>query len=272
MKRVLWGSLFVLMLQFGFTSVSQAAEIPPTAECASTMKTQLDILSNETSGGVTDKEQRQAARRFFDGLVAAGCLSDAEAIMKPLPAKPFTSQCATGAAAAQSFWAPMTQQIKGVMKAHKKTIKPMKLRLAKVNLQLRKFRQGEGSRRQFKRLLNKRESIQSGIFRRFEVLGKKINTVVAPDAYGSTLVFYELFALRCTGNELDESSNSKGPAARVIRRNMITVFASINHAFFQGSAAQSGEPKASSTSVSPAKLISPTDLPHGADLRSLLPR
>jgi len=268
MKRVLLGSLFVFIFHLGFTPVTQAAEIPPTAECTSTFKTLIKAYNEATSGRTTAKERRQADKDLVNGLAEADCVSDPKPLLKEMDAKPFTAECVAAAGSADDFWSPLTKEVKVLFKEHSKTVRPLNRRIAKIAGKIRKLRKSDGPVRQIKRLDRKRKTLRAIADRRESQLEKRFLPILAENAHASTLVFYELVSLRCFGIDVFIADGTKGPAIRALSKNGIFVWPSLFFLAFDSTEFEAGVAR-SSSSPDPAGLADAVDGFREADSGSL---
>jgi len=240
------------MLQLGFTSVSRAAEIPPTAECVSTYKTLYAAYIDETWDGVTDKQERQAERRFAQGLADTGCISDAEPLLKEMPPKPFTAECSAAAAAADDFWSGPSERFNALYRSYRRVIRPYNRRVSKINSRIGRLRERGGERRKVKRLVRQKRSIRKAGSRRTTPIEKKAMRIAAEIAYPVNLALVELFSLRCVGGDLYGNGKPKGPASRTVRRNSSLIFSSSVLVYVRTVREHADE--ASASSASPVRL------------------
>ena len=233
MKRLLLGSLLGLVISFNAASPAGAAEIPPveipaTEACQAKFKTVFANFYEEINEGVTDPEERRAERKYLEELEAAGCVSDIEPLLKPMKTKPGTSECASAAAAAQAFWAPLTKRMNVVTRNfQRKVYRPYKKRLNRIVRERRRLEEAGASKQRIDRLRRKESRLSRKFYPREQGYEQRIEKIAAPDAHATMLTLYELISLRCVGQlTFDFDSTPKNPASRAYKRNESLIWTS----------------------------------------------
>lgn len=264
MKRLLLGSLAALVFSFAAASPAAAVEIPPTDECLTTFETGFENYYAEIDKGVSDREERQADRRFVRGLAASGCISDAEPLLKEVNAKPHSSECVAAASAAQDFWGPVTSRIKAELKSFRRTVRrPLMTRVGKIRSRVKVLKRRGASDRRVNRLERKSSRLLRKLYRQERRSARRIENLVGKDASATTLIFYEFLALRCIAmNAFDEDVRAEGPAVRVYRRNALLIWLSLFQAA-QDAMGDSGDAFGSGVALPPSVSASAEPVQRG---------
>lgn len=284
MKRISSAAVTFAIMTFAFTFnwavAGHAAEIPPTAECSAMMKTELFEYEKKFARGLTDREERQAERAYVENLVAAGCLTASEPILKSLPPRPNTPECAVSADSAGEFWTPQRRALNSIFKEMKRTVGIPRRRLnADFRRRIARLERQGASAGRVKRLFRRRAAANRRLDRKAIALDRRLEKTVAVHSYATLLTLYELLAQRCVGmgtlgalfNGDDQIPDT--PGAQVLAENRLLVFISVIFASLDAmnqGGEHAGQPEAS-TAGRPLAL--PTDVSTTIDRsdRSAIP-
>lgn len=248
MGKVLAGTLVVLSMLFAFAPSAGAAEIPPTAKCVKTFKGLLREYTEKVAGNISDAEEEQANDDLSIGLAEEGCVSDAEPLIKEMPAKPFTEECVATADTLAKYWDPLTRRWNRIYRNLRQHLRPLNQRARKVQRRIVKLKAKDAPHKRIKPLVRKRKQIHRKQRRLVRHLNRSFNRVIAPQAYPITLTTFELVSRRCVPMTfVDSDKKIKGPVARVVKRNEPLLISSLFYVVFDAmgideAGATAGEP------------------------------
>lgn len=215
MERILGGMLVAIGLMLCVSSSASAVEIPATAECKATFQ-ELARSDNGESGLVTYKG---SLKQLVNGLVDAGCLSDAAPMFKNMKPRPFTDQCVAAASDAEAFWGPLTATFKPWIRTFQRKVqKPYRKYSKRVWSKIRRAeRRGQEGR--LEALYDQENKMSRRFLKKVSAFNARVRPFLKPHSEATILAVWELVSLRClSGGDLLDSRFG-GPALRVFRQN-----------------------------------------------------
>jgi hypothetical protein len=226
MKRVLGISLAVMASVLVLATPAQSAEIPPTPACESAAKALLDRYYDETPAFPTEGQMDRAGRRFAERLAQAGCVSDAEPLVRKIRAKPFTPQCSEAAARAEAFVGPKTAMVNRLTRKFIRQVKRPFQERRKV-LKERKARFKARNKPQLVAMIDRKlERLRDTYWARDRAYGKRVIRVFEEDGFAFYLTLAELRSLLCIGFD-SPFARGKGPGQRFASNNSELLFSAI---------------------------------------------
>ncbi len=235
MKRVLLAVVFALCLPLAFNPIAGAAEIPPTAECAELMRTLTIENGKKLSGDIKPKQARKANLKMLKELKAAGCISAVKPLLKTMKPSPDTQECADAAVAAEDFWNPTSDTLEVIGREYGKYERPFLKKKNAIRRQILKLRRTDGSKKKIRRLQRQKSAAWKKFSRDTKHLNRQMLKLVRPQAYDTTLILTELFAMRCLNDKFfaeifkpaNKRTEVKGPVAKVIDKNFYLIWVSL---------------------------------------------
>ena len=215
MERILGGVLVAIGLMLCVTSNAGAVEIPATAECKATF--QELAQSDDGESGLVAYEG--SLKQLVDGLVEAGCLSDATPMLKNMKPRPFTDQCAAAASDAEAFWGPLTAKFRPWIRTFQRRVqKPYVKQSRRLWSKIRRAER-KGQERRLDALYDQENKMSRRFLKKVTAFNARVRPFVEPYSEATILGVWELVSLRCLsgGNLLDLDVG--GPALRVFRQN-----------------------------------------------------
>lgn len=225
MGRLSAGMLVALTMLFGAVASAHAAEIPPTQDCVS-LYSKLNKEYKASVEGSTRKERRKLEREMIERLVAADCLSDAEPLLKEMPAKPFTDECVASAKAADRYWKPITRRVLDTIKKWSKRIRPIQRRVNRLDRRISQLSAKDASARRVRPLRVKRRALMRKQAKVSRTQTRGMLRDLRREASPTELIIGELTARRCVSAD-SFGRNPKGPAAKVVTKHfalMLMIF------------------------------------------------
>lgn len=227
MKRVLLAVVFALGLPLAFNPLAGAAEIPPTAECTELMRTLTIENAKELSGNIKPKQARKANLKMLKELKAAGCISAVKPLLKTMKPSPDTQECADAALAAEDFWKPTSESLRVIQKEYFKYERPFRKKRNAIRRQILKLKRADGSKKRIGQLRRERSRAWKKFNRDTRGLNRQMLKLVKPQAYETSLILTELFAMRCVNTKVFREAFSpagvkpkvKGPVAEAVIKN-----------------------------------------------------
>lgn len=209
-------------------TVSNTAQIPPTAECGSKFRELFEEYAAKMRRSRTDDEEEKADRELTRGLADAGCISDAEPLFKDMKAKPFTPKCVESAAAAEEYWQGPTQRLEAASAKFSAPIQKNALRTVQLKVNLGVLREQGGSAAQRRQLRQRIRELRATGRKLSKSRARTMVRIAWPHAYENFLVLAELLSRRCVGPSiLVYPSTQKGPGAQTVARNENLIWISI---------------------------------------------
>jgi hypothetical protein len=216
----------MMALVMALAAPAQSAEIPPTPACEAAGKDLFARYAKEVLANPAKKPVRRADRRFAERLAAAGCISDAEPLVRRIRAKPFTPQCFEAAARAEAFVGPNTatlnkltrkfiRQVKKPFDERERALKQRKTRL-----------KAQDKARLVAMIDRKLERLRDAYRARDRAYGRRIMPLYADNSYAFYLTLAELRSLLCVGFESPFAA-AGGPGQRFASKNRELLFTSI---------------------------------------------
>jgi hypothetical protein len=226
MKRVLGSSLAVMAFALCLAAPAQSAEIPPTPACEAAAKALLDRYYDETPTIPTEGQMDRAGRRFAERLAAAGCVSDAEPLVRNIRAKPFTPQCFEAAARAEAFVGPKTAMLKRLNRKFNREVKrPFQERRRALKERKARFK-ARNKPRLVAMIDRKLERLRDAYWARDRTYGKRVVRMFKEDGFAFYLTLAELRSLLCIGFN-SWLGRDGGPGQRFAFRNRDLLFGAI---------------------------------------------
>lgn len=215
MQRILGGVLVAIGLMLCVSSTARAVEIPATAECKETFQQ----LVKKRSGKSGLASYQGSLKQLVNGLVDAGCLSDAAPMFKNMKPKPFTEQCVAAASDAEAFWGPLAAKFKPwIQTFEKKVQKPYRKQSSRLWSKIRRAER-EGQERRLEALYDQESQMTRRFLKKVNAFNARVRPFVEPYSEATILGVWELVSLRClSGGDLLDLDVG-GPAQRVFRQN-----------------------------------------------------
>lgn len=227
MRRYLAGMLIVFAGALLATPTAGAVEIPPTAECTNLMRDLLDSYSPERYAKLTKEQQKAVDRHMLNQLHDGGCISNVEPLLKNMPAKPFSEECASAAENADDYWSTYAATVGPASMAWRKATKSVRLRERHVIKRIRALRRNGASARRVAPLVKLRKALAKREARIARPYVREFMKVARTFGFNSYLIVAEFMALRCVPKKAVDYSRLKGPAAKVLEKHALTVFVSM---------------------------------------------
>lgn len=245
----------VLMLVLAVPA-ARGAEIPPTPECSAILKKAMKRYYRENPRpGEVDRE---GDRKLSYTLADAGCVSDVEPLLKKLPSKAFSEECADASGATGEFLAPIASGLADLEEAMEKRIAPLERRRKQVNQKYRRLKQSGASPKRLRPLQRAKIRLLVKTGRIYMMSSRDSMKLVKPEAFGVALTFYELISLRCIRWQFNplKPGESLAPAEKVVKNN----FGLIILAFVSTTLQSGGDAFGIGTSSSVSNAATPPDM------------
>lgn len=227
MGRLTWGTILALFVLAGLVPAVHAAEIPPTKSCETTFKRMLDDYYVVYNSGLTKKERKALDKQLAIDLETAGCISDAEPLYTPMPAKPFSAKCETAAAEAGRYWGSLTRKIQDLTRPFIRKVQiPHDRKVKKLKKRIRTLK-ANGKKARAAALQRKKKRINRVYRKQARVLSGKIRPVLFGTSYNTMLITTEFVSLRCISSEFSEDMPRNSPVAKVVEKNFVYVFSAL---------------------------------------------
>ncbi len=223
MGRLTVGMLVALSMLLAAGPAAHGAEIPPSAKCSMTLKKLLKQNVAENSRATSKKERRQSDRKALQGLVDAGCLSDAEPLLKKVPLRRNSEVCANAAEATGKRWNKPTVLLKTMFNKLEAKSRPIERRLKQVERKINRLAKRGASAKRLRPLRRAEFRSIMRLSRLYSKFGTKAVRLVQPRAFETFLIYLELASLRCVSqnmNFLREDAKAVGPAEAVVKKNV----------------------------------------------------
>lgn len=221
-RAALIGTLLAIAAMGTVVATGGAAEIPPTRECATTVKRLIAEIP--TSVDASEAAYKKGYRDFFKKLAMSECISDAKPLIRDVALTPRNETCRAASADADKFWKPFTARFKALNEDWKRYGAPKEQRIRQLQTRIRQLREGGASQARINRVVRTRRAVGRKLNRFNLGLQRRARKIIGPAMYDSFLTLTELVSLRCLSpKEVFGRSESPGPAGTVVARNFDAV-------------------------------------------------
>ena len=226
MGKLLAGMLLVMVAGLGLVSAAEAAKIPPSAECSVLYKK----LNKEYEAAIDEVDsvaaEKKLAREFADALLEAGCISDTEPLIEKFEPKPFMPKCVEAARAADRFWRKASGRLETLNRAYLLQGKRFMARVNRLNRRIAFASARGASRARIRSLRQTLRKVHRTDRRRSNRFYRRAEAIAWPRIDATALVYLELVSLKCMAPASLFEDETRGPAARVVRKHGLLVFIS----------------------------------------------